>query len=223
MKALFTRQSAENQGSAIAIAALIAIMPLVFPHPKIVQAAEVQTDAQTALVFNIKDPKILEQQNIANQKTQTTLAYNQVVAEDPLNKDLKTYLVDKSSPLADYTEDILKCSDWKRLLAISYVESNMGIHHYSYNSSGIGGQKYLRKYSNYSEWIADMCSLLDSRYNGWSIDKMNGVYVQPKSRNWGYGANKILDELSQLEAQSNQERSLAFQPGSQLAAAITQA
>lgn len=214
MNALSTRKSAKNHGTILAIVALIAIIPMALPLPKVVHA-QVQTNGQTALVFQIKNPGALTQ-------TQTNLAFDQVMSQDPLTKDLKTYLQSKNSPFADYTEDLLKCSDWKRVLAISFVESNMGIHHYSYNSSGIGGQQYLRKYSSYSEWMDDMCNLLTTRYSGWSIEKMDGVYVQPFSYNWKLGANKILGQLDQLEAQANQERAVALGLNPQLALAPTQ-
>jgi hypothetical protein len=82
----------------------------------------------------------------------------------------------------------------------------MCTHSYYYNCSGIGGQEYLRKYNNYGEWIDDMSNVLTTRYNGWTLDKMDGIYVQPYSYNWEIGSKKIFGQLTELENFSNMER-----------------
>jgi hypothetical protein len=204
MKALFRLKSAFNQRSLASLAALIIIAPLACP--KLVSAAGAQTSGPSALVFDIKSA--LQNQN--------SLSYQQILEKDPLTTDLQDYLVSYNSPLADYTDQLLSKDNWKTLLAISFVESNMGIHHYYFNSSGIGGQQYLRRYKNYGEWIDDMSQLLDSRYSGWTLDKMNCIYVQPCSKNWAYGSKKIFAELTDLETQAQTER-LALTSTPQLA------
>ena len=199
MKALTTLKSAINQSSFVGIIALVSLLPVLIPN--LALAAELQTSGTQALVFEINTT--LQNQN--------TLTLQQAAQKDPLTVDLKNYLADHNSPLAEYTPNLLTHDNWKMILAISFVESNMGQHHYYFNSSGIGGQQYLRKYNNYGEWIDDMSTLLDTRYNGWTLDKMNGVYVQPKSFNWGMGSKKVLAELTVLEKNANDERTTIAQ------------
>ncbi len=193
MKALTTLRSVIDQAPIFGVTALIALFPVFFPG--IALAAENQTQGQSAQIFEIKS-------SLSQTQINPGLSYDEVVKQDPQYQALKTYLTNHNSPLADYTDVLLKHDNWDKIVAISFVESNMCQHHYVYNCSGIGGQAYLRKYHNFGEWIDDMSNLLHQHYEGWSIDKMNGVYVQPKSRNWGIGANKILTELTELQAQT---------------------
>lgn len=195
MKALTHLRSAINQGSILSIVALILIAPFACPVLT-VQAAGLQTSGQPALVFDVKTT--LQNQN--------SISLLQITQHDPLTASLHNYLVSYNSPLADYTNQLLSKDNWKMILAISFVESNMGVHHYYYNSSGIGGQEYLRKYHNYGEWIDDMSNLLATRYNGWTLEKMDGVYVQPYSYNWALGSKKILAELTALENNAATQR-----------------
>lgn len=200
MKALSTLKSAINQSSLFAVTALIFTAPLVFPQIVMAAGTGLQTSGQPALVFQINDPAAIQTQ------IQSSLSYEQTVKQDPEFQALETYLNNHNSPLANYTVDLLQHDNWKTVVAISFVESNMCVHHYYYNCSGIGGQAYLRKYSGFDGWIDDMSSLLDKRYQGWSFDKMNGVYVQPKSPNWAMGAKKIYAELTTLEQQAASQR-----------------
>lgn len=199
MKALSTLKSAIDQSSFVGIIALVLLTPVFFPQ--LALAAELQTLGQQALVFKINAP--LQNQN--------SIVLQQIVQADPLATNLKAYLENNHSPLADYTTELLSKSNWQKIVAISFVESNMCVHHYYYNCSGIGGQEYLRKYKNFGEWIDDMSTLLDTRYNGWSLDKMNGVYVQPKSYNWGLGSKKVLADLAVLEQTSEAQRTVIAQ------------
>ena len=197
MKALFTLQSAIDKSALFAAAAILVLLPLMCPAT--IFAAELQTDGQinNALIAKIKNP---------DQLNQTSLSYQTIVVSDPLATNLKNYLQARNSPLADYVPQLLTKDNWTKVLAISQVESNMCIHNLYYNCSGIGGQEYLRKYNDFGGWIDDMSKLLDTRYNGVSLDKMNCVYVQPCSKNWAYGSKKTLAELTALEQQSQEQR-----------------
>jgi hypothetical protein len=203
MKALSNLKSAINQGSMIGVIALISLLPVILPQ--IALAAELQASDQSAQVFEIKitNPSLL---NPNQNNNQTSLTLNTIQQADPLTVDLQNYLQDHNSPLQGYTTQLLSKDNWPKIVAISFVESNMCQHSYYYNCSGIGGQEYLRKYNNYGEWIDDMSSILNQRYNGWTLDKMDGVYVQPYSANWKLGSKTILAQLTALQANANAQR-----------------
>ncbi len=111
---------------------------------------------------------------------------------------LQSYLKDKKSPLAKddaAVTALLETKNLKMILAISFVESNICIHHVSFNCSGIGGSTYFRKYKNFSAWAADFDLLLETRYKNLSVEEFRGRYVKPGSQNWVDGVYQILDEL----------------------------
>lgn len=210
MKALSTLKSAIDQSSFVGIIALILLTPVL--QPQLVSAAALQAQEQpTAQVFEIKiaDASLLAPTPKPN-ITKTSLSIDSVKQSDPITISLQTYLESHNSPLKDYTSKLLEHRNWKTILAISFVESNMCVHNLRYNCSGIGGPGHFRQYANIGEWVDDMGTLLDDHYNGWTLDKMNGVYVQPRSANWGYGSKKMLVELTKLEQQAeNQKRESA--------------
>jgi hypothetical protein len=209
MKALSTLKSAIDQSSFVGIIALILLGPVVFPH--LALAAVLQTSEQsTAQVFeiNVSDSSSLDSTPKPN--SQNSVTVNAIEQADPLTTNLTAYLKDNDSPLQDYVPELLKHDNWKTVVSISFVESNFCVHNLHYNCSGIGGPGHFRQYNNFGEWIDDMSTLLDSHYNGWTLDKMNGVYVQPSSINWVYGSKKTFAELTAIEQQSeNQRRDLA--------------
>jgi len=211
MKALSTLKSALDQGALIGITALVLLAPVFYPQ--LALAAEAQALGQQNQVFEIK----VTNPNSINTNTQSqSLTLNDIQQADPLFVSLQNYLQDNGSPLQAYTGQLLSHDNWKTIVAISFVESNMCVHNYYYNCSGIGGQQYLRKYNNYGEWIDDMSNVLATRYNGWSLDKMDGVYVQPYSVNWKLGSKKVYAQLTALEQSADAARTqLAQQSAAQ--------
>lgn len=115
---------------------------------------------------------------------------------------LKQYLESKHSPFAqdDKTINAFATSkNMKLMVAISFVESTLGKHCYYFNCSGIGGTPpNLRKYDSYEAWIHDFDQLLEDRYQGLSVEKFIGLYVQPGSPNWLYGVKQVLKEFDEL-------------------------
>jgi hypothetical protein len=203
MKALSTLKSAFNQSTLYGIIALVMLTPVLFPG--IAQAAELQTQGQQSQIFEIKitDPSLL----ISNpNNNQNTLTLDTVQKSDPLYTSLHSYLQAHNSPLQYYTAQLLTYSNWPMIVSISFVESDMCQHSLDYNCSGLGGQKYLRKYQNYGQWIQDMSNLLSQRYQGWTLSQMDGVYVQPVSYNWKIGSEEVLAQLTALQKNANQQR-----------------
>ncbi len=203
MKALFTLESAKK--IAVVITLAISITPLVYPE--VMRAAlSPQTQSNQQLVFEIKDFSKIQTQNLLN--------INAIISEDPLTKNLKSYLEKHGSPLAQYAEEIPNFPQWQRALAISWVESNFGKHcpGKSNNCSGIGvapGHPLWRTYPTKLDWFEDLSKLLEKpiykeRYT--TCKKMKGIYVYPGSSNWVYGCEKKLNELNQLTEDAEQER-----------------
>ncbi len=195
MKALLSLKSAKNQSSVLAIVALTAIAPMVFP----LMTAAAQTSGQPAVVFQINS---LPNQNIS---------FNQITASDPLVTDLQQFFIDNNSPLKDYVPQLVSKPNWKQMVAISFVESNFCVHNLHNNCSGIGGPGNFEKYQDFSGWIDRMSDLLATRYDGWSFKKMDGVYVQPYSYNWRLGAENTYNKLTDIENQAANERAAMAQ------------
>jgi hypothetical protein len=203
MKALFALKSAINQSSLIALTALIAMLPAVYPE--VIMAAQLQTSGNSgkALVFKIKDPNLLKN---------SSLTFEELIQSDPLANSLERYLEGRKSPLAPYAKDIIQYGNWKKALSISWVESNMCRRHVDKNCSGIGvapGHPLWRKYATHLDWFKDMNVLLNKpmyteKYN--TFRKMKGVYVQPGSEAWVRGAEKVYAELSAMEKEATEQR-----------------
>jgi len=181
------------------IVSTLALLSLVVWHNPAVATAYAQTPAQNALVFQIKPNT-----NISSSNTQPQLiAEAQLAQIDKRVEAVRTYLESKNAPLAQYTEILLAQDDWKKILAISNAESNMGRHCSQNNCSGIMyGKGGLRSYNTIPDWIVDLQGLIDRRYKTMSLDKMNGIYVQPRSANWYQASSKVYNDLEQIEKQT---------------------
>jgi len=202
MKALITLKSAIDHSSFVGIIALVLLAPML--QPQLASAAALQTSGQSpAQIFkiNVSDSSVLD-----SAPKQNSITLNDIQATDPLAVNLQAFLQDNNSPLQSYVPQLLEHDNWKTIIAISFVESNMCVHNLRYNCSGIGGPGHFRQYSDFGGWIDDMGDLLATRYGGWTLEKMDGVYVQPYSANWVLGSKKIHAQLTELEKLSNSQR-----------------
>ena len=184
----------------------IAVFSLISWHMPVVGTAHAKADTQdNALVFEIKNTSLadLEKQNIqeAEQESKLALIDKKVTL-------IQSYLESQNSPLAIYAPYFAAEEDYKTIIAISNSESNMGLHCYYNNCSGIFGGSGLKKYKNYPEWIADFQALIDKRYKGMTLSQMNGVYVQPRSLNWLAASTKVYQDLSTLEQKQLDQNNL---------------
>ncbi len=115
-------------------------------------------------------------------------------------KKLKEYLASKNSPFVEIANTVARLKHWKLVLAISNSESSLGKHCYNSNCSGIGvapGHPLWRNYPSKREWAKDLDRLLDTRYQDWTLERMNGVYNQPGSKNWLLASKQVLEELQE--------------------------
>jgi hypothetical protein len=187
------------------IMAFIPLAVVIYPHP--VAAAYAAQTANNSLVFEINSKANTElNQNIS------LASYEDLVANDPLVKNLRVYLEKHNSPLAEYAPQIVLLPQWQRALAISWVESNFGRRCADNNCSGIGvapGHPAWRKYPTKLAWFEDMTALLEKpiyKERFTNCNTMKGVYVVPGSANWVNGCTKKSQELMALTVQSEQER-----------------
>ena len=191
------------KGKIAVVTALFSLV-VVF-NPTSTKAATAQALGQdNSLVLKIKT--ILTAS--ANTAGETENQNSQISKENEEKKAqlLQDYLESKDSPLADYTGIILAQQDWKTILAISNAESTLGKHCYFNNCSGIYGRydigySGLKKYETKADWIVDLQNLLDKRYEGWTLDQMNGTYVYPRSTSWIRATKQIYNDLTNLEKQ----------------------
>jgi hypothetical protein len=104
----------------------------------------------------------------------------------------------------------------------------MGKYCFDNNCSGIGvkpGHPSWRKYSTKLDWFVDLNTLLEKpiykeKYT--TFRKMKGVYVQPGSESWVYGAQKKYDELMAItQAAEIAKQELAQQHTETITALIT--
>ncbi len=190
-----------NQSSVFAAALLVSTMSWVYPE--LVLASNDGSQKSTT-IFEIKDPTVL--------KNSSALQFDDVVQNDPIVPLLEKYLEDHKSPLAPYAAQIVQQPQWKRALAVSWVESNFGRFCANNNCSGIGGAPGMsswRVYENKLEWFKDMSKLLETpRYKEkyTTFQKMRGVYVQPGTDAWVYGATRKYNELSALEMAATEQK-----------------
>lgn len=191
--------------------AFIAFFSLITWYYPVVGKAYAQTNAteKSSLIFEIKPETQNSTQDLLAQNSQNK---NEVeVAQAKLAKakiDLKVklvrnYLEKKNSPFANYTEILLAQDDWKTILAISNSESNMGLHCYRNNCSGIFGGRGLKPYASIPDWMVDFQSLIDKRYKNQSLNQMDGIYVQPRSASWLKASTSVYDDLTNIENQVN--------------------
>lgn len=118
-----------------------------------------------------------------------------------LESQLIEFLKSKGSPLADYVSEILAQPNWKRIIAISHIESSFCTRKIDFNCWGIGGDSRYRHYKNYSEAIIDANRVMET-YKTKTYAQMDGVYVQPYSANWLRVTTKTDGELTAIEQRS---------------------
>lgn len=202
MKALSTLRSA-SQKSLIGFV-LISLTSFIYPEISLATSAL----GQTALVFEIKNSP-------NDSQNHNSITFKEILDNDPLVVSLTEYLESLNSPLSVYAAEIIQQPQWQRALAISWVESNMCIHHVDNNCSGIGvapGHPLWRKYETHLDWFKDMSALMEKpiyKERFTTFQAMRGVYVQPGSDNWVYGATTKFNDLMEITVNAEAQRQLA--------------
>lgn len=184
--------------SQITVIGLLAILiPALLP-----QTTFAKTDTKL-LVLEIKNvPKIPDVQTIQNFSNNRPVPKADPIDPITINAPiLQNYLMQKGSPLAPFTSDILQNDNWKLVLAISNGESTMCKHQLYNNCWGVGGAWNLRRYASFSQGFADVDQLLTNKYLPTSTGNPNEIvrkYVGSYSPTWVHAVNQTLAELNQL-------------------------
>lgn len=163
-------------------------------------AASAQIQNNTPMSFEIKTINEFLNGNQNTPDTQATVA-----KVDPNIEILKNYLISKGSPLADYSEHLLKQENWKLILAIANGESTLCKHQMYNNCWGIGGAWNLKRYISFAEGFRDVDHLLAEKYIATGADTPEEIvyrYVGSYSPTWVLAVNQILSQLDQLPLQN---------------------
>lgn len=127
-------------------------------------------------------------------------------SSDPRLVKLDTFLVAKTSPLADYTKDFIFFADqfdidWRLLPAITGIESSFGkiIPAGSYNAYGWGNGKIY--FSSWPESIEVVSRALSEKYYQKGLDtpeKIGPVYAPP-SPDWAGKIRAVMNQIDQVK------------------------
>jgi hypothetical protein len=115
-----------------------------------------------------------------------------------LESELKVYLEGKHSPLKDYVPEIIAQPNWKKIIAISSIESQFCKRQRGFNCWGIKGKSGYRIYGGYADALVDANRVMQ-KYSGKSYKQMLGIYVVPGSPSWLNATTKTDAELTAIE------------------------
>ncbi|MBI5530494.1 MAG: hypothetical protein HY918_03260 [Candidatus Doudnabacteria bacterium] len=147
------------------------------------------------VLFNMTIGQLESYLNSIAQQNRETKAAEQLAIR---KTKLREYLKSKKSPFADVADVIAEQKHWKLIMAISFAESTFGRNCVDNNCSNIGvkpGHPYWHQYATLADWVKDFNKLLERKYSDWTLEEMNGVYVQPKNPNWLAATRQVLEEL----------------------------
>jgi len=169
--------------------ALSAVTLMIFPQVSAAQSIEAY--AQTT-AFEIKQNQI------------SNADHEQLYPRDiPGTKvyELRQYLLEKNSPMAEYVEILLLQPNWKLVLSISHAESNMCRRQLGNNCWGIGGAKYHRFYPTFAEGIEDADDLIQKYLDSGRTtpEKIMNRWVGWNNQNWIRANNQVLRQLAQRD------------------------
>lgn len=182
-------------------AILMFIAALVFSFPETSLAASPALTGNQSLVFELKQNALKE--------NQAGLSMAEVEKQDELVQAVQAYLRAKKSPLASYSNQIVKLPQWQHALGITFVESNFCSTANAYNCGSLGvgpSSPYWQKFQSPYDGFAALTTLLEKpmykdRLN--TCAKKKGIYVVPGSARWVQGCEKVENELKAIVTQAN--------------------
>jgi hypothetical protein len=108
----------------------------------------------------------------------STRAEKQVSVEE-----LRLWLSDRKSPLADYSSEILSSPYWSTIIGICTIEQYGCSRAPGNNFWGIGPHKRFATIPDGIEAIDALLTKYEAKGKD-TIEELNGYYVQPASQNW---------------------------------------
>lgn len=233
MKASFHLSSAIDKSINI-LAFIPVLVWIFYPHMIARADFSSQSSGKTAQVFEVKGqiPNPAKEDQIAQMSAYSstvhaasvvpgpTLSYAELAANDldhqikiTYKDSLRDYLISRRSPFANCVDTLVELKNADKILSLSNAESGLGLRAPAgkHNYWGVGGSKLWKMGDNVCEGIVSMDNFLNEyprrssiKYADMSIDRMNGLYKQPRARHWSTNNNVILNQLSQLRAESTQ-------------------
>ncbi len=168
------------------------------PLAEVLVASDPINKVSNEVLFNMT---IGQLENYLNSIAEQNRQIKQAEIMATRKEKLHAYLESKKTPFAEFADIIAEQKHWKLILAISFAESTFGRNCVDNNCSNIGvkpGHPYWHKYATLGEWVKDFNRLIEKRYSDWTLEQMNGVYVQPKNPNWLAATRQVLEELQEL-------------------------
>ena len=185
-----------GQWILIAVSA-IPLLQLSFPHLAYAEGLAQKPTFEIKIESQIVEKLISGQPQILIDASTVALASE----IDPLStrkQNLYRYFTEiRPSPLANYVDILAEQPQWRKIIAISFVESTMCKRNYFNNCWGITYRTGLAKYPSFAEAIIDANRVLAKSYANSTYRQMNCVYVQPCNSRWVNGALQIETELDE--------------------------
>ena len=197
----------------ILIVFLFSLVVSAFPHEA--YAASFYNplpDLPKPLVFDLRDKSFQNYLTALSQKF-TSIYQEQKISEEAMRQqrlaiELKKYLEQQRSPLANYSDTLASVKNWKQIVALSNAESGMCKNYpvSKANCWGVGGANLWDMGNSLADGIIVMNKFLNQyplrselKYSDMSFKQMNGLYKQPAAQHWVFNAQKVYDDLSQIE------------------------
>jgi len=181
----------ETARSLILATLLAALLPLLMPN--IAHGAGVVRTADEP-TFEIKISKYnLSQINSLFNKDKDPIEVDPVALR---KESLRKYFTEvRPSRFVGSVDTLAEQPHWRKVIAISFVESTLGKRCYFNNCWGITYSSGLAKFKTLDEGIKVHNDLIARRYADKTYQQMNCVYVQPCNPRWVKGVLQIEAEL----------------------------
>lgn len=187
---------------------LVSMLSIIFPHETF--AHEAEKYYSPIIVFEAGDhTQYIDEltESISFQYRHET-AVQKLQRQLKLNQELKRYLEEKRSPLAEYSSVLIQQKNWKKIIALSNAESTLCRRYIeaTANCWGVGGSDLWDMGENLGEGVVAMNHFLNTsprlskiKYSQMNFEQMNGLYKQPPGDHWVYNNLQIYNELTALE------------------------
>lgn len=194
------------------ILVLISFTTTLVPHETY---AAVETDSSNlgpALVYNSPDNGLDDYLETRSQELSDAFYQEQiqlqVIRHQKLTEKVQSYLTNRNSPLAEYTETLVTLRNWKKIVALANAESTLCRHYPESKSNcwGVGGSNLWDMGENLGQGVISMNHFLNKypmrsplKYSQMSFDQMNGLYKQPATQHWVVNNETIYEDLAAIE------------------------
>jgi len=138
---------------------------------------------------------------VVYQEQQSERERQSALARKELEAQVRSYLEDRDSPLAEVVPYILSKKHWQLLIGISAIESQFCTRKLYLNCWGIGGDYAYRHYASLEEGIDDTDALIarwQAKGKWMTPEQMNCSYVVPCNPNWVKAVKSTISELNAI-------------------------